>query len=388
MACRKGDTVSWIRDLSVWVMFLMLLISPVACKKKTPPAPPPPKVTVTQPVQREVTDYLELSGNTQAIKTVQLVARVSGYLEKVFFQDGQMVRKGEPLFLIQQDTYKAKLEQAEAQILSQKAQLEYAQKQLDRYSSLFNENAAAQTDVDNWLYQRDSAKGNLRLGEAQRELARLDLDYTQVSAPFDGRIDRRQKDPGNLVGPGENTVLANINLIDPIYVYFTISDIDLARLIASIHGIPGQGKVKEWPLSVGFTGEEAYPHQGHIDFASISLTPTTGTLLMRGVLSNPAGKILPGLYARVRVPVESRYALIVPATSIGNDQQGTHVLIVNAQNVVERRSVKTGPLEGNLRVIEEGLAGNERVVGSALLKAHPGSQVIPVLENIDFKGNR
>ena len=293
MAGGKKQTFRQIRGIAVWAMFAVFLVLLARCEKRAPNAPPPPpKVTVTQPVQRVLTDYLELTGNTQAIYTVQLVARVAGYLEKIFFQDGQIVKKGQPLFLLQQNTYEANLQQAEAQILLQKAQLDYAQIQLDRYSNLLPQKAASQTDVDNWRYQRDSARANLKAAEAQRDLAKLNLSYTQITAPFDGRIDRRLQDPGNLVGAGENTVLAQINQIDPIYVYFNISDLDLARLIKSTHGIPGQTEAQKWPVFAGLPNEEGHPHQGHLDFAAISLTTTTGTLLMRGVFLNPAGKIL------------------------------------------------------------------------------------------------
>ncbi len=360
-------------------MYLTLV---VGCGEKiTNVPPPPPKVTVSQPVRREVTDYLESTGNTQAVNTVQLRARVEGYLDKVFFQDGQLVKKGQLLFLIQQDTYEAKLRQAEGQILSQKAQLDYAKIELTRYSDLLQKKAAAKTDVDNWRYQRDSAQANLTTAEANRDLAKLNLAYTQVSAPFDGRIDRRLKDPGNLVGSGESTVLAEINQIDPIYVYFTISDSDLARLMNRTHGIPGQADAKEWPVSVGLSNEEGYPHQGHLDFAAISLTPTTGTLLMRGTFPNPDGKILPGLYTRVRVPIEKKAVFLVPEVALGNDQQGSYVLIVNERNGVERRGVKTGPLVDNLRAIEGGLDGKEWVIIKGLLRALPGRQVTPEREN-------
>lgn len=368
-------------------MFAVFLVLLAGCEKRAPNAPPPPpKVTVTQPVQRVLTDYLELTGNTQAIYTVQLVARVAGYLEKIFFQDGQIVKKGQPLFLLQQNTYEANLQQAEAQILLQKAQLDYAQIQLDRYSNLLPQKAASQTDVDNWRYQRDSARANLKAAEAQRDLAKLNLSYTQITAPFDGRIDRRLQDPGNLVGAGENTVLAQINQIDPIYVYFNISDLDLARLIKSTHGIPGQAEAQKWPIFAGLPNEEGHPHQGHLDFAAISLTTTTGTLLMRGVFSNPAGKILPGLYARVRVPVEKKAAFLVPEVAVGNDQQGSYVFIVNEKNVVERRSVKTGPVVDNLRGIEEGLNGKEWVIVKGLLRAAPGRQVTPEREGLAPSG--
>jgi RND family efflux transporter MFP subunit len=357
-------------------MSLLLLVLLVACKEKTSYAPPPPpKVTVSQPVRRVVTDYLELTGNTQAVNTVQLVARVAGYLEKVFFQDGQLVKKGQLLFLIQKDTYEARLQQAEGQILLQKTQLDYAQKELIRYTNLLQQKAAAQTDVDNWRNQRDSAQANLVAAEAQWDLAKLDLSYTRVCAPIDGRIDRRLVDPGNLVGSGGNTVLAQLNQIDPINVYFTISDLDLARLMRVARGIPGQGYDKKWPVSVGLPNEEGYPHKGHLDFASISLTPTTGTLLMRGVFSNPDGRILPGLYARVHVPVEKKALFLVPAVAVSNDQQGSYVLIVNEKDMVERRNVKTGPLVDNLYAIEGGLNGKEWVITKGLLRVAAGRQV-------------
>jgi RND family efflux transporter MFP subunit len=358
----------------------MLLMN--GCGKKTPPPPPPPAVTVSQPLQREVTDYLELTGNIQAVNTVQLVARVPGYLEKVLFRDGQRVRKGELLFRIQQNTYVSALEQAEGQVAAQKAQLIYAQSQLERYSSLLAERAASQTDVDNWRFQRDSAGANLKTAEANRELARLNLGYTQITAPFSGRIDRRLQDPGSLVGSGpNNTVLAQLTQIDPVYVYFSISDADLSKLRSLSRGLPGPATTNKWPVMVGLVKEDGYPHQGNLDFSATSLTSNTGTLLMRGLLSNPSGDILPGLYARVRVPVEKKLALLVPDSALSNDQQGYYVMTVNEKNIAERRNVKTGPLVDTMRVIEEGLARNERVIIKGLLKAPPGRQVTPVQDS-------
>jgi RND family efflux transporter MFP subunit len=358
----------------------LLALLPGCGEKPKPQPPPPPKVTVAQPVRRTVTDSLDLTGNTQAIYTVQLVARVAGYLEKVLFQDGQIVKKGQPLFLIQQNTYEASLQQTEAQILLQQAQLEFAQKQLERFSNLLPNNAASQTDVDNWRFQRDSARANLQSARAQRELAKLNLEYTTVTAPFDGRIDRRLQDPGNLVGSGGNTALAQISQIDPLYLYFTISDLDLARLLKSTHGIPGPSDARKWPVFAGLPNEDGYPHRGYLDFTSISLTTTTGTLLMRGLLSNPGGQILPGLYARVRVPLDQRPGFLVPDAGIGHDQQGDYVFVVNEQDVVERRGVKTGPAVDGLRAIDEGLKGQEWVIVNGLLKAAPGRKVTPERE--------
>jgi RND family efflux transporter MFP subunit len=331
-------------------------------------------------VRQAVTDNLDLTGNTQAIYTVQLVARVVGYLEKVLFQDGQRVKKGQPLFVIQQNTYEDNLRQAEATILQFRAQLKYAESQLTRFSNLIQHNAAAQADVDNWRFQQDSAAANLRSAEAQRDLAKLNLDYTLVTAPFDGRIDRRLVDPGNLVGTQGSTVLANINQVDPIYVYFNISDLDLARLMKSTGGIPGPGDARKWPVYAGLPSEDGYPHQGHLDFGAISLTTTTGTLLMRGILPNADGKILSGLYARVRVPLERRTTLLVPEAAIGHDQQGAYVFVVNDKNVVERRNVTTGSAVESQRAIDNGLTGGEWVIVNGLLKAAPGRQVTPERE--------
>lgn len=361
-----------------WLVLVVLLTLPAGCKEPPKPQPPPPpKVTVAPPVQQVVTDSLELTGNTQAIYTVQLVARVVGYLEKVLFQDGQRVKKGQPLFVIQRNTYEDNLRQAEAAVLQYRAQLQWTESQLNRYSNLVQHNAAAKSDVDNWSFQRDTAIANLRAAEAQRDLAKLNLDYTLVTAPFDGRMDRRLVDPGNLVGSGSSTVLAQINQIDPIYVYFNISDLDLARLLKVTRGIPGTADGRKWPVHAALPSEDGYPHQGYLDFAAINLTTTTGTLLMRGVLPNADGKILPGLYTRVRVPLEQRSALLVPEVAIGHDQQGAYLLVVNDKNVVERRNVTTGAAVDSRRVVATGLSGGESVIVNGLLKAAPGRQVTP-----------
>ena len=377
MACPKKSGLVF----PVWLVVLVLVLLLSGCREKPKQqAPPPPKVTVAQPVRRMVSDDLEVPGNTQAIYTVQLVARVAGYLEKVLFQDGQIVKKGQPLFLIQQNTYQDNLQQAEAAVLQFRANLVYAQAQWERYSKLVLEKAGSQSDVDNWRFQRDQAQANLRSAEAQVSLAQLNLSYTDVRAPFDGRMDRRLKDPGNLVGAGENTVLASINQIDPMYLYFNIADVDLARLLKSSRGIPGVAAPQKWPVFAGLPNEEGYPHRGYLDFAAISLTTTTGTLLMRGILPNANGQILAGLFARVRVPIEQRTALVVPEVAIGHDQQGSYVFVVDEKNVVERRSVKTGPTVDSLRAIDEGLKGTEWVIVKGLVKAAPGRQVTPEQE--------
>ena len=382
MSCQITRRSRRISATKAWGLLCAALLILTACESKpvyTPP--PPPKVTVSQPVRQNVTDFLELTGNTQAINTVQLRARVEGYLEKIFFQDGQTVKKDQLLFLIQQNTYLAKLQQAEGNVLAQKAGLDHGEVELVRYSSLFKQNAAAQTDVDNWRYQRDSSQGTLLTAEGQRDLAKLDYGYTSVTAPFTGRIDRHLVDPGNLVGSGESTVLAQLVQMDPLYVYFTVSESDLFPVLTRPGETLARKETPKYPLYVGLANEQGYPHEGYLDFASPSVNTATGTLLVRGVLPNADGSMLPGQFARVKLPVgKERSVLLVPRVAVGNDELGSYVLVVNEQNVVERRGVKTGAPQDSLYVIEDGLTGSEWVVVKGLLKAIPGRPVTPERE--------
>jgi len=365
--------------LAAMLSLAILVVSPGCGDKNAFVPPPPPKVTVSQPVTQPVTDYLEFTGNTQAINTVQLKARVEGYLEKVFFKDGDRVQKGQLLFLIQQNTYEAKLKQAEAEVLSQKAKLFHAKTEYARYTKLVAQKAAAQTDVDKWLYERDASQAAVMAAEAQRDLARLNLSYTKVTSPFDGRIGRRLKDPGNLVGAGEATLLADVDQIDPLYVYFTMNERDLLDVTQETKESVGVIIRKNIPLYLGLTNEEGYPHQGYLDFASISLNATTGTLTMRGVFPNPKGMMLPGLFAKLRVPVtHDKSALLVPTAAIGFDQLGPYLLAVDDKNVVQRRGVKLGAEVKDLNVITEGLKEQEWIITNGILMAIPGKQVTPV----------
>ena len=247
--------------------------------------PPPPEVTVATPERRAVTDFIELTGNTAAVATVQLVARVEGYLDQIHFGDGQKVKQGDLLFTIQQAQYQSQLEQAQAQVQAVQAQLDHAQTEFERYSGLYQQKAASAVDVDTWRANRDQAKAQLLGAQAQVELAQLNLGYTTVTAPFDGRMGRHLIDVGNLVGAGgTRTQLAEINRIDPIYAYFTINERDLLRIRAQRMKESGSaGQPAEQPLELGLANEDGFPHQGKLDFAAIALTAGTGTLQLRGL---------------------------------------------------------------------------------------------------------
>lgn len=367
------------RGAAVYVSVGAVLLILVACEKKQAFTPPPPKVTVSQPVRQNITDTLEYTGNTQAINTAQLRARVEGFLEKVLFRDGEMVKKDRLLFVIQQNTYTAKLQQAEGNVLTQKALLDHAQTELTRYTGLLGQKAAAQTDVENWRYQRDSARAAVMTAEAQRDLAKLELGYCSVTAPFTGRIDRKLVDAGNLVGSGTATVLAEITQTDPLYVYFNVSETDIAAIMRGATGNEKKPDDPGQPVQIGLVNEEGFPHAGTLDFTATSVSTSTGTLLARGVFPNPEGKMLPGQFARIRVPIgKERSAILVPKVAVSFDQLGSYVMIVNGSNTVERRGVKTGAAKNDMLVIEDGLSDNEWVIVNGLLKAIPGRPVDPV----------
>src|SRR5262249_17472443 len=360
---------AWWKSSTIALLVSFAIAAVSGCKGETE-APTVPTVTVAHPTSKAVTEYLEFTGYTAATDSVTLVARVEGYLQKIHFVDGSVVRKGQLLFTIQQSQYEAQLQQAEAQVEAEKAALFHAKTEFARYSNLLREDAATQTEVDQWRYKRDSSAAELLSAQAQVELARLNVSYTTVRSPFDGRIGRHLVDPGNLVGtPGQQTPLAEVNQIDPLYVYFTINERDLLKIIAENKG-KRRNEVTEEKIPVFFalSNETGYPHEGRLDFASISVSPTTGTLQLRGIFPNHDLIILPGLFVRVRVPVaEQSNSLLVPGDAVSFDQQGEYVLVVNNKNTVERRGVKTGPQVGELLVIREGLQPNDNVIVEGLL---------------------
>lgn len=358
----------------------LVAVALVACdEKQTTAPPPPPKVTVAKPRVEPVTEYIEFTGNTSATNTVKLVARVEGYLVANHFKDGAPVKKDTLLISIQDDQYKAQLQQAQAQVLAAKAALFHAETEFKRYSDLYAQNAAPQTDVDRWQYERDKSKADLLAAQAQVEIADLNLGYTKISAPFDGRMGNHLVDPGNVVGAmGQETALAEINQINPIYVYFTINERDLLRVIAEERANNVPVVDRHIPLQFALLNETTYTHNGELDFASISASPTSGTLTLRGIFPNPQGNIIPGLFVRVRAPASKPGdSLVVPGDAISFDQQGPYVLTVSSDNVVERKGITTGSQVGKDIVVKEGLTKDDWVIVDGTLQAIPGRKVDP-----------
>jgi membrane fusion protein, multidrug efflux system len=378
---RSGATVDLAaKAASAFALALVLaaMSSIVGCRSETISAPPPAKVTVASPTTQRVTDFLEYTGNTAATDSVTLVARVEGYLEKIHFTDGAAVKQGDLLLTIQQTQYQAQLEQAQAQLAAQQASLVHAKTELVRYTQLVKEDSAPQTEVDRWAYERDSAQAGILGAQAQVELAKLNLGYTRITAPFDGRMGRHLVDPGNVVGgAAQPTSLAQIDRMDPLYVYFTIDERDLLR-IREEHKGEGRAQMDRMtiPAFFGLLDEKDYPHAGRLDFAALTVTQTTGTLQARAIFPNPEPPILPGLFVRVRIPFTApRDALVVPGEAIAFDQLGAYVLVVNGEGVVERRPVTTGAQVGDQIVVTDGLTAADQVVVAGLQRAIPGRKV-------------
>ena len=356
-----------------------------ACEQNSFVPPPPPKVEVAPPVQRTITRFLDATGNTAPIKTVDLVARVQGFLQSIDYQDGTFVKEGTTLFTIEPDTYKLKLEQAQAAEAGAQASLRQAEADFKRQSDLVQRQAVSQATLDTSTSARDNAQANLQQAQVNTRIAAVNYGYTKVVAPFDGIVSAHLVSIGELVGASSPTQLATIVQLDPIYVNFNVNEQDVLRIReeARRRGMTATD-LKQLPIEVGLQTESGYPHKGNLDYASPTLNQSTGTLPVRGVLPNPDRVLLPGFFVRVRVPFDQQQnALLVPNVALGSDQGGRYLLVVNSENVVEQRKVQTGPVEGDLRVIESGLKPDDRVVIAGLLRAIPGQKVDPQLQKIE-----
>jgi RND family efflux transporter MFP subunit len=340
-------------------------------------APPPPKVAVELPTQQTVTPYLEATGNVASLNSVKLVARVQGYLQEIKYQDGAFVMKGTPLFVIEPQPYKVKLEQAQAAEEGAKAALVNAEAQFTRQQDLRAQNVNSQANLDQARAARDTDHANVLQAQANRESAEINLGYTTVSAPFDGIVTARKVSVGELVGGDQPNELATIVQFKPIWVWFNVSERDVQRIRAALGARGGNIAELKVPIEVGLQTESGYPHKGVIDYADPNVNQSTGTLQARGIFDNADGALLPGYFVRVRVPRRPIPGLLVPEVAIGSDQAGRYVLTVNPDNLVEQRRVQLGQSFGELRLIESGLKPDERVVVAGILDAIPGQKVDP-----------
>jgi RND family efflux transporter MFP subunit len=362
-----------------------MLAFAVACGGEKVVAPPAPEVSVSQPVQEAVQEKLEFTGRTRAIESVEVRARVTGYITKVAFTEGALVKTGDVLFEIDAREYQAAVLRAEGQVARLRAQLARAESEVARNQALRPSGAASARELERAIADRGSAEGELKATLAQLELARLDLEFTRVTAPVAGRTSRAEVTKGNLVvvGAAGGPLLTTIVSLDPMYVDFDADERALLRLrkaaiVRDGAATPENVRASEAPVLVALAEEADFPHRGTIDFIDNQVDSSTGTIRVRAVLSNPSGLLAPGLFVRVRVPVgEAAPGILVTERAIGTDQDRKYVLVVNEQNVVEYRSVKLGGLHDGMRAVAEGLAAGEWVIVNGLQRARPGATVAP-----------
>ncbi len=347
------------------------------------PTLPPPAVTVSYPVEQQLADFVEFTGQTSAVKSVDVRARVWGYLQSVNFTEGAMVKKGDLLFQIDPRPYQALVNQAISKIAQDQAQLVHTEATYKRIQQLRQRGAMSQEDLDKALADRDSIQATLMADKADLEAKQLDLDFTRIDAPITGRVSRYEVTEGNVVQSGQNggTLLTTIVSVDPMYVYFDVDE----RTLLQVRRLIQSGELKNvqetaFPVAVGLADEPSFPRQGSVNFMDNRVDPGTGTLRLRANIENSDAMLTPGLFVRCHLPLGApRRTTLVSEQAMGSDQGQKYVYVVDEKNEVAYRPVKVGRLYGGMRVIESGLTKSDKVVVIGLQRVQPGTVVEPKL---------
>lgn len=340
---------------------------------------PSPSVTVAPVVQREIVEWDEFTGRTEPVESVEVRPRVSGYIQEVRFQSGQLVKKGDVLFVIDPRWHKAEFNRLQAEAERAKVQLDNAKRESDRTTQLLATKAISTEEGDARVSRYEGAKAALLSAEASRDYAKLDLDNTEVRAPIDGRVSRAFLTEGNYVSgvAGAATRLTTIVSVDPVYVNADMDEDSLLRFnaLASKHKLDtnGDGRV---PVELQLGDEQEFTHHGYIESFDNQLNPNTGSILLRAVFPNEDGRIVPGLFARIRVPLSDKHtALLVSEQAIGTDQAQKYVLSLTPTNTVAYQPVVLGPTIDGLRIIRSGVTGGEQIVINGMQRVRPGMAV-------------
>src|SRR5471030_99785 len=329
-----------------------------------PPAGAP--VSVAQVVQKAVTEWDEFSGRVQAVERVEIRPRVTGAIDSIHFDEGQMVKKGQLLFVIDPRPYQATLAQAEASVTAARARMALAKTEAERSRRLIGEKAIAQRELDERESALLAASADLQAGTAAVQNARLNLIYTSITAPVDGRVSRAEITVGNIVGPSTVAALATLVSMSPIYVNY------------AAHGAADNAGTRDLLVGVGLATETGYPHGGRIKAFDNQLNTVSGTIRVRAILDNPDGVLLPGMYARVRTAGGKPVAtLLINDKAVGTDQNHSYVMLLGAGNKVLYRLVKLGPVVDGARVVREGLSKDDKIVVDGLQRIHPNDVVSP-----------
>lgn len=370
---------------------LAVLIAGCGESQKTASAPPPPTVTVAPPVKRSVIDYDEYVGRFLSVDAVEVRARVSGYLDRIHFTDGQLVKQGDLLFTIDKRPFQTALDQAKANLAQARANLSFADADLARGVQLVRDKTITEQTFDQRTQAKRVAEASVAAQEAAARQASLDLEFTELRAPVAGRIGDRRVSPGNLVtgGAGGNTtLLATIVSVDPIRFEFTFDEASYLRYERlSQSGKDVAGREGSVVVGVKLIDENDFVHQGHMDFVDNVIDRASGTIRGRGVFSNPNGMLTPGMFGRIRVPGSPPYnALLVPEAAISSEQARKYVLVVDPDNVVRQKYVTLGQVVDNLRVVRSGLEETDRVIVNGIMRARPNQKVTPQQEGATPSG--
>jgi len=353
-------------------------------EKKQAPAPQPPEVTVVLPQIKDITNYAYFTGYTKAREFVELRARVEGDLEQVAYPSGGMVDKGDLLFLIDPRPYEAEVAQRLANLRTMQAEAKLAKATLKRKESSYKQRAVSELAVLEEKANVSKTEAEVMGADAALTEAKLNLSYTKIHSPIQGRISRNFVDTGNLVGSGgDKTLLANIVNYSPIFVYFNIDESSLMRFREHHKGVkPSKIEQARLEINLALEGEKDYSRQGLIEYIDNKVDLATGTIMARATFKNADYYILPGQYSKVRIPIqEVEDAILVPEVALSADQRGRFLLTVDENNTVVYKAVQIGALQDGMRVITKGLEATDRVIVKGIQRARPGSTVTPTIEN-------
>ncbi|HEY7084358.1 MAG TPA: efflux RND transporter periplasmic adaptor subunit [Hyphomicrobiaceae bacterium] len=351
----------------------------------------PPIVAVSQPVEHEIVEWDEYTGRFDAVETVEVRARVSGHLTEVLFKDGQRVKQGELLFVIDRRPFERALEQAQAELFAANTKVENANLDIVRGRPLVERKIISDKTFDDRMSIVRDAQAAVKVAEAKVRSAELDLSFTRIDSPITGRISRTLITAGNWISAGSvsgATLLTTIVSEDPIYIYFDVSENNFIkyRRLAE-RGVAAGAAEPGAPVEIGLPDERGFPHKGRLDFLDNRLDQGTATLRARAVIANAAGLFSPGLFARVRVTGTAPYpAVLLPDAAIGTDQTNKFVYVVGEDGGVTRRNIKLGPLFEGMRVVREGIAAADWVIVRGLQRARPGGKVTPQREQLLLSG--
>jgi RND family efflux transporter MFP subunit len=350
----------------------------------------PPTVTVSTPLQKEITEWDEFTGQFAAVDYVEVRARVSGYLTEIHFQDGQMVKQGDLLFVIDPRPYEATLALTQAQLAQGTAQVELAQRQLERSSVLKNKGFEAVSSYDQRVSDLKVAGAAVESAKASIRSAQLNVEFTRITAALSGRISNHLVSVGNLVTGGEGgstTLLTTIVSLDPIYFNFDMSEGDyLAYQRATEKGLMRSTRDNSVPVATRLYDEKGWPHEGKLNFVDNQVDRNSGTIRVRAQFPNSGYFLTPGQFGRIRIPGSEPYqAILVPDAAVVTDQSRKIVMVVRDDGTVESRVVRTGPIYDNLRIIRSGLSPSDRIVIDGLLRARPGAKVTPQPGKIELE---